>query len=166
MKINKKKILISVSAIAFVSAIAVRATGIADWAPNNGISINCVSTISMPELPHGVKFNGSVYVQIYKDGSGEVDFSGVVTETGEHGVGKSSVQRTIAFEYVMLDSGTVRLSEARLRKKSADTMPDDFFTKAIYDSSESEKRMHVSKLQNAYLIGNIFSPSLLCVSKS
>lgn len=110
----------------------------------------------MPELPHGVKFNGSVYVQIYKDGSGEVDFSGVVTETGEHGVGKSSVQRTIAFEYVMLDSGTVRLSEARLRKKSADTMPDDFFTKAIYDSSEPEKRMHVSKLQNAYLIGNIF----------
>ena len=84
----------------------------------------------MPELPHGVKFNGSVYVQIYKDGSGEVDFSGVVTETGEHGVGKSSVQRTIAFEYVMLDSGTVRLSEARLRKKSADTMPDDFLLKS------------------------------------
>ncbi|ASG64032.1 hypothetical protein CEW81_19425 [Kluyvera genomosp. 3] len=66
----------------------------------------------------------------------------------------------------MLDSSTARLSEARVSKKSTDTIPDDFFTKAIYDSSEPERRMHISKLQNAYLIGNIFSPSLMCVSKS
>ncbi|EBP0972724.1 hypothetical protein LB58_18785 [Salmonella enterica] len=166
MKINKKKMLIGFSVITFVSAIAVRATGITDLTFDNGISIDCVSTISMPELPHGTKFNGSVYVQIHTDGSGEVDFSGVITETGELGVGKKNVQRTISFEYEMVNSDTVRLSEARLSKKSTDTIPDDFFTKSIYDSTEPEKRMHVSKLQNAYLIGNVFSPSLLCVSKS
>lgn len=166
MKINKKLAIISFSVITFLSAIVVRATGIVDWTSNNGISINCVSTISMPELPHGSKFNGSVYVQLHVNGSGEVDFSGIVSETGEYGIGKRNIQRTITFAYEMLDSSTARLSEARVSKKSTDTIPDDFFTKAIYDSSEPERRMHISKLQNAYLIGNIFSPSLMCVSKS
>ncbi len=57
-------------------------TRVGGWVSSNGVSINCISTISMPELPHGSKFNGSVYVQIHNDGTGEVDFSGVVTKTG------------------------------------------------------------------------------------
>lgn len=166
MKINKKAIVISLLVVAFVSAVAVRYTGITDWLYNKKISINCVSTISMPELPYSSKFNGSIYLQIHTDGSGEVDFSGIVTKNGEHGVEKLNVQRTISFHYEKIEPDTVRLSEARLSKKSNDSISDDFFKKIIYDSSEKEKRMHISKLQNAYLIGNVFSPSLLCVSKS
>lgn len=169
MKIkNKKYIILTVSSAVLLFALLMRMTGYSQWSLSNGIGINCVSTYKMPELPDGSKYTGSLSLHTYQNGSGEVVFSGILAVPGAEG--KSAQQlvilRSITFTYQKIDTDIFKLTDFHTSKKSLDTVSDTFFAKVIFDIAEPEKSIRISSLHNGYLIGNTFSPTTLCVTKS
>jgi len=165
----KKYSLLAGSAVILASALTLNLTGNTIVDSLDSIDMSCVSTLSLPVLRGGAKFNGSVMVQLHKNRTGEIYFSGIVSEPSAEKEGTEKqfdVQRSITFEYQIVDTNTIKLYDSQLSKKTVDSVPDRLFNNAIYDSAESQKQMRVSRLHNGYLIGNMFSPSSLCVNKS
>ena len=70
----KTKILLAGAAVLVAVSALLSANGIALITVNQGISVHCVSTLSLPELPGGGKYDGSLMLQLQKDNTGVLDF--------------------------------------------------------------------------------------------
>ena len=62
----KNKILLSSSAMLLVCSALLSLNGVTVIPAHHGISVRCISILSLPELPGGGKYNGSLMVQLQK----------------------------------------------------------------------------------------------------
>ncbi|MDM3278852.1 MULTISPECIES: hypothetical protein [Citrobacter] len=164
----KTKILLAGAAVLVAVSALLSANGIALITVNQGISVHCVSTLSLPELPRGGKYDGSLMLQLQKDNTGVLDFSGIITTTppADNRPGHRLIlQRSVSFNYRIGDKGVVFLEDMKMSKHSLDNVSDEMFTHNIYDPFTPGKRAQMYKMNNAYLLGNTFSPTNVCVSK-
>lgn len=165
----KTKILLAGAAILVAVSALLSANGITLIPVNQGISVHCVSTLSLPELPGGGKYDGSLMIQLQTDNTGVIDFSGIITTTplADNRPGRRLIlQRSVSFNYRIKDNGVVFLQDVKMSKHSLDNVSDEMFIHNIYDPFTPSKRAQIYKIDNAYLLGNTFSPTNVCVSKS
>ncbi|HAU4329919.1 hypothetical protein P2H57_09940 [Citrobacter freundii] len=165
----KNKILLSSSAMLLVCSALLSLNGVTVIPAHHGISVRCISILSLPELPGGGKYNGSLMVQLQKDNTGILDFAGVIStqaESGNRPEKQLILQRSVSFDYRIEENGTVFMNEMKMNKHNIDDVPDKLFTRNIFDLSMPEKRVQIYEINNAYLLGNTFSPTNVCVSKA
>ncbi|MBA7731218.1 hypothetical protein HV169_19310 [Citrobacter freundii] len=166
---TKSRLLLVGSAALVATSALLSMNGMTLIPVHQGLSVHCVSTFSLPELPAGGKYDGSLMVQLLKNNTGVIEFAGIVTTEpkADNRPGlRLILQRSVSFNYQNGGNGTVFLKDLKLSKHSLDNMPDEMFIRNIYDPYTPEKRAQISSINNAYLLGNAFSPTNICVSQS
>ncbi len=75
------------------------------------------------------------------------------------------VSRKYTFNYRRIGDKNFQLTNISLSKRAADDASDIQMEHLIFNySSNSEKIMQVTKIMNAYVIGNAYSPLFICIS--
>lgn len=134
----------------------------------DGKSINCTSSFQSFPPKDGDRLFGTVNFIFRKNNEGEVNISGTFfthMKNNESQAIKFNILRSYTFDYDAEDDGYITTSNFRLNKNVRDTLPDEVFNDSVFDLTKQDKKLRIQQIKNGYLIGNLFSPFVLCVSR-
>lgn len=123
-----------------------------------GPRVDCTSYFSTQTE---VQTEGVLTLRIDGEGSGRMSISATVRD--KEGAKQYKLLRDINFDYRYEGEGYLVMQNMAVRKKVSDTMPNALFNSAIFDFSGEVRRMRITSLENGYLLGNAFSPVLMCI---
>jgi hypothetical protein len=80
--------------------------------------------------------------------------------------GVNVISRTIHFNYAMSRSDEIEIADMHYVKNARDTVGDEVFRSTFFYVPEGTTRqLRIKPLRNGWLIGNLQSPFVLCVSR-
>lgn len=160
MKIKNKKIITSLVValvlviIASLGIVALQNTRQAVF--NN----NCSATFSMRDRASNFAINLNVYLNMQTNHTGYVDMTGTVNSNGSD----YRAARSYGFEYTLQNGNTLHLTNIVLNKRAADTADDNMMDRLIFSiDSNTGRYVKIAALNNAWTIGNLYSPLFVCV---
>lgn len=129
---------------------------------SSGLDVNCQSRFSLITENDYV---GSGVLNFIFDRNGTGTFSMTSTFSNNLGNDKIRISREVSFDYVLENNSFITLSAIKIYKRPTDNTPDDFFNKYIFDLSTGKRKVSVQNVNNALILGNAYSPVLMCVDR-
>lgn len=122
----------------------------------------CVSVFKIQEFNNEFSTIATSKLVMKSDKSGYVAFSGNASYEGKSMI----LSRDIRFKYEKESNDIYRIFDYETVKYSSDNTPDTLMD-SVFFSTRSQKPRYiiVSKIMNAYVIGNLYSPIFMCVVK-
>lgn len=131
---------------------------------NNNLDINCTSTFQIPSMASKYILSGRTTFSFKPDGNGMIEVDGRVNN--DKGLTKNtSLRRKLTFSYHYNKNGEINMSDIIVTKYTTDNFEDRFFNAFLFDLSTRERTIKISRLENAYLMSNAFSPVFMCVTR-
>ena len=160
MKLKNKKIITSLVVVLTLAVIA--ALGIIAVQKNRQTVFgnDCSATFSMRDKSSNFAANLNVYLNLRTNNTGYVDMTGTVNSKGSG----YTAARAYGFEYTLQNGNTLPLTTILLNKRAADTADDNLMDRLIFSiDSSSGRYVKITALNNAWTIGNLYSPLFVCV---
>ncbi|UWM63221.1 hypothetical protein [Enterobacter sp. CP102] len=135
------------------------------WLQNESqeaLDINCTTVFSVnnKELKFSSSLNG--FFAFRPNGTGYSELAGNATSGDFNHV----ISRGVTFDYEKQSSNTYILKSLKLVKHTSDTADDDLMDRAFFSmSNEPYRYMSLYKIKNGFIMGNLHSPVLVCVTK-
>lgn len=129
-----------------------------------GADISCMAQFSKINSAGMIATEGIMHITFDKNNTGDALIS--ASAKGLENDTVYRIERHIEFNYDIESKGYIRIFDFNMFKRPSDTVPDDVFSMRILDINAEQRKIQVHKLNNAILIGDFFSPVLMCVSDS
>lgn len=155
--------IVIISMILIISACF----GIPSYLLRNTINIYCVSSYSAPSLPENISINGTLVIRLGKNNKGSFNISGKISQNGQHQEStKELILREITFDYTVEGDGFITINNSKTARSASDKISDEFFNKNVWDLSWTSRKIKITQINNAWLFGTSFSPTVMCVNKN
>ncbi|MFP2826046.1 FidL-like protein [Citrobacter braakii] len=131
---------------------------------NRGKVLNdtCVSVLRTEEKTIDFHSTETTTLVLNPDNSGYIAFSGNISNNGR----VMTLLRELRFKYVKESDNIYKMEKIETIKHSRDNTPDALVDSVFFSTRHEKARyMTVSKIMNAYVIGNLYSPVFICVVK-
>lgn len=131
---------------------------------NNGSVVNdtCVSVLRTHDFNNHFNSIETVKLVMSPDQTGYISLSGSMSSNNK----TTTLFREIRFKYDKENDDIYKLFDIETVKHSRDNTPDILVDSFFFSTRHEKARyMTVSKITNAYAIGNLHSPVFLCVVK-
>ena len=130
----------------------------------NTLDINCSSTFQIPTMASKYVLSGRTTFSFEPDGNGMIEVDGRVNN--DKGLTQNtSLRRKLSFSYHYNKNGEIKMSDIIVTKYTTDNFDDHFFNAFLFDLSTKERTIKISRVENAYLMSNAFSPVFMCVTR-
>lgn len=127
--------------------------------PSEGMS--CTANVHYI-LGEGNEYRGDVRFSYDAHGRGLFAYSGQVFKNS---IKDSTLLRILYFDIAFENNDYFQISNFDIKKNINDTMDDASFHKQIFDLSSGPRRLKIRKLTNtSYIMGNVFSPVMICIT--
>lgn len=104
--------------------------------------------------------NGTLILK--SNATGLIELSGIVSLRGS----PHRLARVISFDYERENASVFKLTDMMLEKHSGDDLDNDFLDANFFSmKNEPSRHMILTKVDNAFIIGNLHSPVFMCVIK-
>lgn len=122
----------------------------------------CVSVLRTQEFNSHFMSTETATLVMNPDHSGYIAFSGSMKSNDKI----MTLFREIRFTYEKESDDIYKISDIETVKHLRDNAPDTLVDSVFFSTSHEKARyMTVSKIMNAYVIGNLHSPVFMCVVK-
>ncbi|WP_312629556.1 hypothetical protein [Scandinavium sp.] len=121
-------------------------------------SLKCLSMIHKA-LPEQAVYLSSV-LTLSESSKGSFFFKG--TLVGKK-TGKLNLERQVTFEYSSPGDSRLILAHFNTSRGTADNVPDEVFNRSVFDTASQSTELYLTKLNNVFLLNNIFMPVQVCV---
>lgn len=127
-----------------------------------GLNFTCVSVLRTQDFTNDFISNETVTLVMKPDRSGYISFSGEISYKNK----TTNFSRDIRYNYEKESGELYRFYDIITVKHPRDNTPDELVDSIFFSTSHDKARhMTASKIQNAYIIGNLHSPVFMCVVK-
>ena len=155
---NKKTISVLIAAFVVVSTVIWIAN--IHKKENPALNNDCSAAFAMRDKAAHFTASLNLYLNMRDDNSGYLDMTGTVNSNGID----YTTARAWRFGYRLQSGNTLHLTEIAMDKRAADNAPDDVIDKLIFSTDPSTGRyVKIATLNNAWVIGNLYSPQFVCV---
>lgn len=158
----KNKNVLLVSAFIVVISFVIKLMQKENILFSSGLDVNCQARFSFIAADNYIS-RGVLNVIFDRNGTGE--FSLKSSFSNIEGNETFRISREVSFDYILENNNFITLSDMKTYKLPADNTSDDFFNKYIFDFSADKRKISVQHINNALVIGNAFSPTLMCVDR-
>lgn len=131
---------------------------------NKGNSLNssCISVLRTHEYANNFASTETATLVMNPNRKGYISFSGKILYEKK----TMTFFRDIRFNYQKEGDGIYRIFNITTIKYPSDDSPDALIDSVFFSTShENERFMNLTKIKNAYVIGNLHSPVFMCVVK-
>ncbi|HHU0636855.1 TPA: FidL-like protein [Enterobacter hormaechei subsp. xiangfangensis] len=126
------------------------------------LDVSCVSVLRTHEYAIGFKSTETATLVMSPNHSGYISFSGKVFYENK----TMQFFREIRFNYHKEGDGNYKIFDINTFKHPSDNAPDALIDSVFFSTSQEKSRfMNLTKIYNAYVIGNLHSPVFMCIVK-
>lgn len=129
---------------------------------SSGLDVNCQARFSFIAADNYIN-RGVLNVIFDRNGTGEFSLRSTFSNIPEKETLR--ISREVRFDYILENNNFITLSDMKTYKLPADNISDDIFNKYIFDFSADKRKISVQHINNTLIIGNAFSPALMCVDR-
>ena len=127
---------------------------------NPTLSNDCSAVFAMQDKAARFAARLNIYLNMRDDSTGYLDMAGTLNSDGV----EYTTARAWRFNYRLQNGNTLHLTNIAMDKRAADNAPDDVVDKLIFSTDPSSARyVKIAVLNNAWVIGNLYSPQFMCV---
>ncbi|WP_186366945.1 FidL-like protein [Yersinia aleksiciae] len=127
--------------------------------PKGSVSYNCLSAFGMKVKSQHFTTSLNIFLEMRKDNTGYLDIAGKVTHNGN----ENKIARSYSFNYKKQKGDIYHLTDIVMSKRTADTTDDVLMNNLIFSIDSGIGRyIRITQLNNAYIVGNLYSPLFFC----
>ena len=124
------------------------------------LSNDCSAVFAMQDKAAHFSASLNIYLNMRDDNTGYLDMAGAVNHDGVD----YTTARAWRFNYRLQNGNTLHLTQIAMDKRAADNAPDELVDKLIFSTDPKTGRyVKIAVLNNAWVIGNLYSPQFVCV---
>lgn len=155
---NKKTISVLLAAFTAVSTIIWLAN--VHRKENPTLSNDCSAVFAMQDKAGHFTARLNIYLNIRGDNTGYLDMAGTLSSKEV----EYTAARAWHFDYQLQNGNTLHLTHIAMDKRAADNAPDDVVDRLIFSTDPATSRyVKIAGMNNAWIIGNLYSPQFVCV---
>jgi len=123
-------------------------------------SFHCSANMRVESASSGFTADFRNFLIMKEDRLGYFDVSGKAMVNGV----KYSVERSYSFNYEKKEDDIYHITKSSISKRAADNIVDNVMHKYFLNfESDSGRYIKIKKLNNAYVIQTLYSPSFICI---
>ncbi|RXJ10769.1 hypothetical protein [Lelliottia nimipressuralis] len=156
----KSKYLAAIAMVCILLGITIKILQNENLFFNSGLDINCRSRFTLIAADN-YSSKGVLNLVLDRNGTGELNINSTLTSSD--GTANFHISRQISFDYIIGNNNTVTFSDMHIYRLPTDSVAEDFFNKYVFDLSVDKRKYRMQYINNSIIIGNPFSPTLMCV---
>jgi len=159
MKLKKSRIIGFMLSV-FVIVVTIFSAVIGHKKNYSTLDNDCSAAVSIRDKSANFSARLNIYLSLHNDNTGYLDVVGKISEAGV----SYTTARSWRFNYALQNGNTAYLTRLTMDKRAADDSPDGLVDRLIFSTDAGSGRyVKIAVLNNAWVIGNLYSPQFLCL---